>query len=384
MRPSGLNTLIVQRVESALGVPLATHTQLATGARARQVGPTVAAVNVQGTESSTAKVDSFAQTLATRQAGQPMAPTRDLSAALRPQEPGAQSQAVARSETAAAPNPPSAKMNLSPIGRTLLPLLEGFPKGAGPLTHAQPLFISAVLTLRAQIASTAFANALPSDPGAKIPQATPPPAGASLFAAPTQNASQVALNPLSSPLTQALMVVLKGQIVQSGLFYESHLYKQLQRDLSKLETLKEEPQARHPLSKTSDVDVPEDLRPLVRQQLDLLAGQPIQWQGQIWPGATLRWEIVVPAPDEQSARAGAEGEEATESTCTTRLELELPHLGPVTARLRVSGSEVDVHLEVGDDGAILQERISTLRDTLAAAGMTPKSITIARAGGVDA
>ncbi|MVW78164.1 flagellar hook-length control protein FliK, partial [Bordetella sp. 02P26C-1] len=282
-----------------------------------------------------------------------------------------------------APDTPSAKMHLSPVGRTLLPLIDGFPQGAGPVTQAQPLFVTAVLSLRAQAVAAAVVEpavrAEASKPAAS-PAPAPPNAPASI-----DNASEASfLKPLSSALTQALMVVLKGQIVQSGLFYESHLLKQLQAGAAKLTPLEDEPQQQRPLPKADDLEVREELRPLVRQQLDLLAGQPIQWQGQVWPGATMRWEIFVPPPERDNDAQSQPEADTGDRACSTRIALELPTLGAVSARIRIAGPHVDIHLDVTDEGAILAERLSTLRETLESAGMRPGDITLKRVDHDDA
>ena len=59
---------------------------------------------------------------------------------------------------------------------------------------------------------------------------------------------------------------------------------------------------------------------LVQQQLEALATQNFSWQGQVWPGQEMRWEI-----DEDAARPYLENEE-TAQKWTTRVHLTLPNL----------------------------------------------------------
>jgi hypothetical protein len=334
---------------------------------------------VPGTESSTAKI-AVAQTFAAKQPGQANGATsapRGLARMPQTTTSSAALPAGAQPEVGVA----SAKTHLSAIGRTLLPLIDGFPNGAGPLTHSQPLFITAVMALRAQLVATVAVA--PDVDGAGKPPANPVAAPSPTPPSAEERDAGGFLRPLSSPLTQALMVVLKGQIVQSGLFYESHLLRQLQNGATQLSPLQDEPQQQRPASRSEEIEVREELRPLVRQQLDLLAGQPIQWQGQVWPGATMRWEIVVPPPEDETDRRTPEPD-AGELACTTRIELALPTLGEVSARIRVAGPHVDIHLDVTDHGAVLQDRLATLRETLEAAGMRPGEITLKRVDHDDA
>ena len=153
MSSSSLNTLLVQRIETALGVPLAQHTQLAGGARTHRVPATGSTTAIAALETATAKPD-FSQTLLAR---------TGLEAAHigAGKAPGTASPPAVATGLSSAPQMPasssaanrSAQMHLSEIGRILSPLLEQFPQGGGPLTSTQPLFISAVLALRAQMAS---------------------------------------------------------------------------------------------------------------------------------------------------------------------------------------------------------------------------------------
>lgn len=69
------------------------------------------------------------------------------------------------------------------------------------------------------------------------------------------------------------------------------------------------------------------LTPLVQQQLDALATQNFAWQGQIWPGQNLSWEI-------EENRSGNNSQDAnSQINWRTRLKLTLPKLGEVSATL---------------------------------------------------
>ena len=163
---------------------------------------------------------------------------------------------------------------------------------------------------------------------------------------------------------------LSSALEQSGLFYESHQARWL---AGKLDTaaLMQEPQGRSPTPPATPAaapdgtetittpraanegraPIPERLLPLVHQQLDAVATQNFVWQGQVWPGQTMEWEIEDPAAD---GRSGDEPDENWNST----LRLTLPHLGGVEARLHLTPAGVAMRLIADND---------TTRQALAAA-----------------
>jgi hypothetical protein len=76
--------------------------------------------------------------------------------------------------------------------------------------------------------------------------------------------------------------------------------------------------------------VPQGLHGTVQQQLALLAQPALEWSGWAWPGQPMRWRI-----ERDQGRAPGGGEAEASSGWQTRLELELPTLGPVQAWLRL-------------------------------------------------
>jgi hypothetical protein len=110
--------------------------------------------------------------------------------------------------------------------------------------------------------------------------------------------------------------------------------------------------------------LPPDVAPVVRQQLEALSSQQIAWQGQIWPGQTVEWEIEAPPRD-----PAAESPEA--QTWNTTLRLTLPELGKITARLRLDGTGVALDLRAADDDSIaaLQGGLPELAQAMEAAGV---------------
>lgn len=104
-----------------------------------------------------------------------------------------------------------------------------------------------------------------------------------------------------------------------------------------------------------------DAIPLVRQQLEALANQAFQWQGQAWDGANMNWEIQRREPEEGQSEAVA--------TWATRLNLELPRLGNVEARLSLADNRLVLRLVAPSSAPLLQEHLNVLRERLLSQGL---------------
>lgn len=114
--------------------------------------------------------------------------------------------------------------------------------------------------------------------------------------------------------------------------------------------------------------IPEKLLSIVHQQLDTLATHQAVWQGQIWPGQMMEWEIEDPAADEREAR---EGDGEPEPYWNSTLRLTLPSLGGIEARLHLTPAGIAVRLLTDDNTTreALQSGESRLADALAAANV---------------
>lgn len=235
-------------------------------------------------------------------------------------------------------------------------------------------------------------------------------------AQPAQIRGTTPLLPQPSPAAAAIAPALRQAIEESGLFYESHQAQWI-AGRRPLEALQVEPQARHaPATSTgsamamsvpaaptatftatsstprpetstvaekivasagaaiqSSIPLPEELQPLVQQQLDAAATQQIVWRGEIWPGQIIDWEIVGEEP-KQREPTGAE--EATQ--WRTRLRLTLPALGEVSATLNMNPAGVNLELSAVDSNSarVLDSGRRELSDALAAAGVSLLSMQV--------
>ncbi|UCV04567.1 flagellar hook-length control protein FliK [Dechloromonas denitrificans] len=207
-----------------------------------------------------------------------------------------------------------------------------------------------------------------------------------------------------------LAPVLKQALAQSGMFYEAHQARWVSGDLP-TDALRQEPQGKHstpqlaaapgaiigeatkaPLSaelgsaaprseqatlanqniQTSS-PVPNDLRALVQQQLDGLATQSFAWQGQVWPGQKMWWEIAQAPEDGRSSEVNAT------TQWQTRLKLSLPALGgiDITLALRPGGNiSVSANTESETSESRLRDSAEQLRQQFEAAGLNLSQLLV--------
>lgn len=116
-------------------------------------------------------------------------------------------------------------------------------------------------------------------------------------------------------------------------------------------------------STSSDVSLPvaKELLQLVQQQLHTLENHHLVWQGQIWPGQQMQWEIQG-EPEHQHRQQG-------ERQWSTEIELALPKLGDVHARLVFAESGLRLTLHAADSTTLemFNRALPMLKDTLAGA-----------------
>jgi hypothetical protein len=244
-----------------------------------------------------------------------------------------------------------------------------------------------------------------------------------LLPAEGQTAPAVQLNrgqPLlpQAPQTQAAAVqlapVLAKAVTQSGMFYEAHQAQWVAGKLP-LEHLLQEPQGQRsspalleqaaaanvarpatqaapavnansilqalapgadkvgpaatagtqPVQAMLAQQVPDDLRPLVQQQLEAGASQRMFWHGTVWPQQTLDWAI------ECSSEREADGKEEQEGTWRTALSLTTPRLGHIDASLQLSAGGVRITIAASDVASAgdLRAAAPQLAAALEAAGL---------------
>lgn len=213
-----------------------------------------------------------------------------------------------------------------------------------------------------------------------------------------------------NPDPAQMATALRNALASSGLFYESHvaLWSQGQWDHA---ALLREPQAQEGrFLLTSYVPDPTgkavpagadaaaansdnaaraifdgDTARLIGQQLNVLEQGQVHWQGECWPGQRLDWQVhAQPQPEsDQSGDASGNGAAPTERSWESVLQLELPRLGTINARLRLSGASLRLQLQAGAESTatLLRSGSGQLADALAqASGAAPSSPDGAAAG----
>lgn len=210
-----------------------------------------------------------------------------------------------------------------------------------------------------------------------------------------------------------LAPILKEALSKSGVFYEAHQARWVAGELP-TESLRQEPQgkmlpANQPLlganpntpetrstegSKPEAValttspqsrpeasaqanstgnPIPRELAPIVQQQLDALATQNYAWQGQIWPGQKMWWEISENPDDTRQTDSEAP------ARWQTRLKLTLPSLGGIEATLRLHpGGKVEIALITNSESSetLLRGSAGSLHKHLEAAGLDLNQLQI--------
>lgn len=124
--------------------------------------------------------------------------------------------------------------------------------------------------------------------------------------------------------------------------------------------------------KLTGTNLPADLAPVVRQQLDALSNDHVMWQGQIWPGQNMEWKI------EDATRERAAEEAQDSPTWTSTLRLSLPNLGTVAATLKLNETGVSMGLRATERPSVdaLRSAIADLADALDAAGVSLRAVVV--------
>ncbi len=181
----------------------------------------------------------------------------------------------------------------------------------------------------------------------------------------------------ATPETGQLAAALKDALGNSGLFYESHQAQWVRGERSTAQLLVE-PQNQLAIDKnTAATDTPrtdaprtdasqpiaKELVPMVQQQLHTLETHQLTWSGQIWPEQQMQWEIQG-QPEHKSGQQD-------ERQWSTEMELALPKLGDVHARLVLDQGGLKINLQGADAKtvALFNRHLPALAATLSESGI---------------
>jgi hypothetical protein len=195
--------------------------------------------------------------------------------------------------------------------------------------------------------------------------------------------------PLPGPPTMPtphIAAALKDSVALSGVFYESHVTEWVdgKRDLADLQR---EPQAQ--IGKSIDsaglLTRPDaastDIGKIVNMQLTTLDQQRVAWQGEVWPGQNMEWEISRDDSQQPGQEQQQGGKEAT-PTWQSVVRFNFEHLGTVAASIRLVGDQIHMQIRTNNDSAseALRTHGSELADSMAAAGSSLDSLIVKREG----
>lgn len=204
---------------------------------------------------------------------------------------------------------------------------------------------------------------------------------AAVLKQPQQAASVQASAPIANAPTgdpQKIASGLENAIGKSGLFYESHL-AEWAGGARPLAELKGEPQMATGRQAMEAVRPGVPLDPataqMISQQLTTQEQGRVTWQGQLWPGQAMQWDIEKDAPE--GGRNGSDQEGAS-MPWRSKLTLRFAALGELGASIVLAGDQVHIRLQAASDasGDVLRAHAARLQDALAAAGTPATTLAI--------
>ncbi|MFZ6772248.1 flagellar hook-length control protein FliK [Undibacterium sp. SXout7W] len=170
---------------------------------------------------------------------------------------------------------------------------------------------------------------------------------------------------------------LENKISSSGLFYESHLAEWTQGLRSTNDILKEPQAQTQTIVKTNEdnaalLNVNKNLTQLIHQQLSVLEQQSIHWQGELFPGQKMEWNI---SKDKSHNKMIPE---ETNDSWQSVVHFELPHLGSISATLQLQGNQIAMRLRADqtDTVSALKLHVPELASALELSGSTLQILTV--------
>jgi hypothetical protein len=243
-------------------------------------------------------------------------------------------------------------------------LPEGTSPQSAPLAYLEGKEAAALARTAALLAGTRSMARLPSGAGAADgANASISTAGKALGdviaaaqKADTQASAAVGRTPLlaaPSGDADAIAQALKDGLGKSGLFYESHVAEWAEGARSRAD-LAAEPQARG-MPPPTDPNTAQ----FINLQLNAHEQGRVAWQGQLWPGRDMHWDV------EREAHSGQDTDQADGTTWRSNLRLRFGALGEVAARVMLSGDRLHIRLDAPDAG--IKDLLDTHRTRLAQA-----------------
>lgn len=302
--PSSLGTLLIQRLDTLLGLTQSQQVNLSSGARPDAVFPAEKGHPGRALQNPGAQPLPQAKKRATQARATTQSGTQHTTQEHRQQS-----------------NPQrSIQTHFGRTANLILQLLEQQPQ-APALQSGQSL----------------LAHPRQNTPIQQLMQAHQP--------AQPQAATQTQQTTQTSPIDSSeVQQVLRNELLRSGLFYESLLRQNLQGKQQDKNLLRQQPQ--NLFQQTSAAlsfeqqEPPEPLRPLVRQQFELLATHQWEWRGELWPGVEMLWHYQAknneyePESHQQNSQQG----------WNSRIQLKFPIGDQMEIGIQWSRTQLDIKI----------------------------------------
>lgn len=196
-------------------------------------------------------------------------------------------------------------------------------------------------------------------------------------------AGKTPLIPSPAVSTTQLAGALHDGVTLSGVFYESHVAAWSEGKRPVAELLKE-PQAQlgPKTGATSDLLTSNDpahtqLGQIINLQLNALEQHRVTWQGEVWPGQHMEWDISQEHRQENGAQ-----EDETAPTWHSVVRFNFEHLGAVSASIRLVGQQIHMQVSTSNDNAAaaLRANGNLLTEAMSAAGTSLDSLIVKQDG----
>ena len=132
--------------------------------------------------------------------------------------------------------------------------------------------------------------------------------------------------------------------------------------------------AANPASGSADIDA--GAAQMINRQLHALEQQTVKWQGELYPGQPIEWEVR--RRDEAPQSAGGDTGATPAQQWQSVVRFSLPSLGMVSATINLAGDHVriQVRTENSETAATLRRQGPTLAGALEVAGATLAALNI--------
>lgn len=175
----------------------------------------------------------------------------------------------------------------------------------------------------------------------------------------------------------ALAQSLHEALGASGLFYESHVAEWAEGKRTLPQLMREPQMAAAAAAQGGHAPAGADLASaqLINLQLHTHEQARVLWQGEVWPGQKMEWDVARDAPRHgQDERADEEPAPAWRSG----VRFNFPLLGAVSASVTLSGGQVHIQVQTDSEqsAAALRQHAGALERSMEAAGAPLSSLSI--------